>query len=191
MSIDGFVAGPNREKDWLMPSMSSEGQQWVLKLLEQAGLHALGHQTFRELSDYWPTSTNPIAKPMNSIPKAVFSRGSVMPKDGTSEKGSWSNPITAGADFVADVERLKAESGKPIVAHGGAQFASSLIAAGLVDVYHLVVHPVALGCGLPIFGEIKAPLQLKLEDVVAFESGVTGRHKGLGWTVADSGGPGS
>ena len=85
---------------------------------------------------------------------------------------SWLHPIVAGTDLVADIQRLKAEDGKPILAHGGASFASSLIASNLVDVFHLVVHPVALGRGLPIFGGLENPLDLKLEDLKQFDTGV-------------------
>jgi len=84
---------------------------------------------------------------------------------------SWLNPIVTGADLIADIQRLKSEDGKPIIAHGGASFASSLIAANLVDTFHLVVHPVVLGRGLPIFAELESPVHLKLEDLQQFDTG--------------------
>ena len=84
---------------------------------------------------------------------------------------SWLHPTVAGSDLVADVQRLKAEDGKPILAHGGASFASSLIAANLVDVFHLVTHPVVLGRGLPIFAGLENPVDLKLEDLVQYDTG--------------------
>jgi riboflavin biosynthesis pyrimidine reductase len=85
---------------------------------------------------------------------------------------SWLHPTVAGADLVADVQRLKAEDGMPILAHGGASFASSLIVANLVDVFHLVVHPVVLGRGLPIFTGLENPLYLNLENLIQFDTGV-------------------
>jgi dihydrofolate reductase len=59
----------------------------------------------------------------------------------------------------------------PIIAHGGASFARSLVAAGLVDQYHLLMHPVALGKGLPVFSDLAAPRPLKLMSSKAFPGG--------------------
>ncbi len=151
-----------------------------MDLMWQASIHAIGHRTYRDWVAYWPTSPNPIARPMNEIPKAVFSRsGAISLPSLEEDKGvdqavldSWLHPIVAGKDLVADIQRLKAEDGKPILAHGGASFASSLIAANLVDVLHLVVHPVVLGRGLPIFAGLENPLHLKLEDLKQTETGV-------------------
>ena len=61
--------------------------------------------------------------------------------------------------------------GKPIIAHGGASFARSLIAQGLVDQYDLLVHPVALGKGLPVFSGLAVPRPLKLMSSRAFPAG--------------------
>lgn len=85
---------------------------------------------------------------------------------------SWLHPIVAGSDLTADVQRLKAMDGEPINALGGASFASSLIAAHLVDLFHLVVHPIVLGRGLPIFAGLENPVQLKLEALKRFDTGV-------------------
>ncbi len=83
---------------------------------------------------------------------------------------SWLHPIVAGKDLVADINRLKAEHGKPINAIGGASFAASLIAASLVDAFRLAAHPVALGRGLPIFAGLESPLRFKLEDLKQFDT---------------------
>lgn len=165
-----------------------------MELLGQVSLHAMGRRTYHDMVAHWPTSTYPIARPMNEIPKAVFSRSGAISapslekttaalKDATTAEASghsgadqavldsWLHPIVAGTDLVADIQRLKAEDGKPILAHGGASFASSLIAANLIDVFHLVVHPVVLGRGLPIFAGLEKPVHLKLEDLKQFNTG--------------------
>jgi dihydrofolate reductase len=67
---------------------------------------------------------------------------------------------------------LKQKSGKDILAHGGAGFAQSLARLGLIDEYRLLVHPVALGWGLPLFAELPAPMDLKLISTSIFRSGV-------------------
>ena len=195
MSIDGFVSGPNGEIDWIFRTSSEASRQWIIDLLGQASLHAMGRRTYHDMAAFWPTSTSPIARPMNEIPKAVFSRSGAICapnlemttaalEDATNAETaeqtcgdqtvleSWLHPTVAGTDLVADIQRLKAEDGQPILAHGGASFASSLIVANLVDVFHLVVHPVVLGRGLPIFAGLESPVYLKLEDLKQFDTGV-------------------
>lgn len=186
ISVDGFVAGLNGELDWAFRSRSEASTQWLVDLFDQVGLHAIGHGSYC-MADYWPTAVHPLARAMNEIPKAVFSRsGAIAPPNmektlaalkadpssvDPAAVESWQNPTVAGADLVADIQRLKAEGGKAILAHGGASFATSLVAAHLVDVFHLVVHPIVLGRGLPIFAGLESPLDLKLEDLNRFDTG--------------------
>ncbi len=185
ITTDGFVAGPNGEFDWVFRNSSEESRQWAADRLLTMGLHVMGRVSYA-MADFWPTAASPFARPMNEIPKAVFSRsgefsapsmektraaveaGTVDPK----VLESWLNPIVLGKDLVGDIQRLKAEDGGPINALGGASFASSLIAAQLVDVFHLVVHPEVLGSGLSIFAGLEKPIHLKLEDLKQFDTGV-------------------
>lgn len=185
ISTDGFVAGPNGEMDWIFRNSSEESRQYAVDRLGKMGLHAMGRGAYA-MADFWPTAVSPFARPMNEIPKAVFSRSGAIPAPSMErtraavEQGSvdpavldsWLHPIVAGTDLTADIQRLKAEDGGPINALGGASFASSLIAAHLVDVIHLVVHPDILGKGLPIFAELKEPLHLKLEDLKRYDTGL-------------------
>jgi dihydrofolate reductase len=78
---------------------------------------------------------------MNALPKVVLSR--------TLERASWSN--TQIARDVDEIAALKRQPGKPIVAWAGAELVASLTRAGLVDEYRLIIHPVVLGRGTPLF----------------------------------------
>ena len=77
----------------------------------------------------------------------------------------------AGGDLADEIAQLKAGDGKPVIAHGGASFARSLIAQNLIDEYALMVHPIALGRGLPIFSDLQEPRRLKLVSSKAFAGG--------------------
>jgi dihydrofolate reductase len=150
------------------------------------------------MAAYWPTSTEIFAPPMNEIPKAVFSRrgpavlkaadttealrnaranaGTSQPPELQPGAESWAESYVASGDLAQEVAALKAATlktgdGKPIIAHGGASFARSLIAEGLIDQYHLLVHPVVLGQGLPIFSGLATPLRLTLTDSKPFPGG--------------------
>ena len=74
MSVDGFVGGPNGEIDWIFKSFDDSAMSWTLETLWQAGVHIMGSRTFRDMAAHWPRSTEPIAAPMNEIPKVVFTR---------------------------------------------------------------------------------------------------------------------
>jgi dihydrofolate reductase len=89
---------------------------------------------------------------------------------------SWETAMKLTGDLATEIEVLKAQAGKPVLAHGGAAFARSLIATGLIDDYQLVVHPVALGRGLAIFSDLAEPLDLTLVTSTRFSSGAIANH---------------
>ena len=171
MSLDGYVAGPDGELDWMMRTRSPEGAEWVEQTLWQAGAHLMGRRTYADMVGYWPTSTDRFAGPMNAVPKIVFSRsGRLALEPATVAPRGWDNPRVLGSDLAADIAALKAESGQELLAHGGASFAQALVRLGLVDEYRLVVHPVVLGAGLPLF-DGAAPFDLTLIDATRFAIG--------------------
>lgn len=169
ISLDGFVAGPNGESDWMHRSRDEGGRSWVEETLCSAGLHVMGRRTYSDMAGYWPTSTMPLAAPMNEIPKAVFTRQASL--DLGASSGSWAEAEVVNGDLATEIGRLKQQPGKDILAHGGAGFAQSLAASDLIDEYRLVVHPVALGSGLPLFAQLPKPLHLELRATTLFRSG--------------------
>jgi dihydrofolate reductase len=196
ISLDGFVGSEDGGLSWIFGT-DTEAKAWIVETVWNASLHIMGSRTFRDMASFWPTSTEVFAPPMNQIPKAVFSRRgpSILPtldttaalRDARANAGtgrsaelqpgaeSWAQAYVASGDLAKEVADLKAKEGKPIVAHGGATFVRSLIAAGLVDQYHLLVHPVALGKGLPIFSGLAAPLRLDLISTKVFSHGSIAR----------------
>jgi len=187
VSVDGFVGGPNGEIDWIFKSYDAGATAWTVETLWQAGVHIMGSRTFQDMAAYWPTSTEPYAAPMNEIPKIVFSRSGQLQAATTqaladakrqrteetaaSGPSSWTTPGVASGDFASEIARLKQQPGRPILAHGGAGFARSLVRHGLVDEFRLLVHPVALGRGLSLFADLDRPLDLRLVSATAFDGG--------------------
>jgi dihydrofolate reductase len=70
-----------------------------------------------------------------------------------------------------EIASLKREPGQDIIAHGGATFVQALSRLGLIDEYRLVIQPVALGSGLPLFKDLPAPLHLELVEAKTFPTG--------------------
>jgi dihydrofolate reductase len=189
MTLDGYVGGPNGEIDWIHRTLDPEAAAWIERTLWDAGAHLMGRRTYSDMIGYWPTSTEPLAEPMNEIPKIVFSRSesidlqptialaisterrqrrgleTVVPASG------WDDTLVLGADLAAEIATLKGEEGKDLLAHGGASFAQSLVKLGLIDEYRLLVHPVVLGAGLSLFGGAE-PFDLELVNATAFPSSI-------------------
>jgi dihydrofolate reductase len=192
MSLDGFVGAADGGIKWLFRN-DPEAIAWTVETVWNASLHIMGSRTFRDMAAYWPTSTEIFAPPMNQIPKAVFTRqgaailknantttalkdaranaGTEPPKALQPGAESWAASYVANGDLSEEIAKMKAQDGKPIIAHGGAGFARSLIATGLIDQYALLVHPVALGKGLPIFSDLATPRSLTLVSTRVFPKG--------------------
>ena len=75
ISVDGFVGGPNGEKnDWVFRSSDETSRDWAAGQIGEAGLIIMGRKSFEMMAPYWPTAPEPFATPMNEIPKAVFTK---------------------------------------------------------------------------------------------------------------------
>lgn len=175
ISVDGFVAGPNGETDWIFKTGDEQSKAWAVGQSRDAGLIIMGRKSFEAMAPYWPTSTDAYAPSMNEIPKAVFTKKGFKGIDPGPDQSpaavSWANAKVFDGDLAEEINALKAEEGKPIVAIGGAEFMQNLIATGLVDEFRLVIHPVILGAGQPIFQGLTKPFYLKLIDVKVFPGG--------------------
>jgi dihydrofolate reductase len=192
ISLDGFVASPGGEIDWIFRSPGEDVTAWTLRFIAKAGAHLMGSRTFHDMAAHWPTSSEPFAAPMNEIPKVVFSRKGLLgpypggvtgalsdalamrPIDAAAKArgaDSWIHPTVVSGDLAQEIAKLKAQPGGDLIAYGGAGLAGSLAAAGLVDEYALLVHPVALGHGLPLFASLERPAVLTLVRSTPFAGG--------------------
>jgi len=179
VSLDGFVADSNGKNDWIFKTGDEESAAWSVGKIKDAGLIIMGRKSFETMAPYWPTATGPFATPMNEIPKAVFTKKGfkidnviTTTVDQSPAMSSWASTQVLDGDLAEEIKKLKAAEGKPIVALGGSEFMQNLITTGLIDEYHLAIHPVTLGTGLPIFTGLKIPLYLKLVEAKVFPKGI-------------------
>jgi dihydrofolate reductase len=166
VSLDGLVARPGKfgAGDWGVPPEDPALKARKLDWIRDAGAHLMGRTTYQEMAGFWPTSDDDYAKPMNEIPKVVFST--------TLTAAGWPTTTIAGGDLAEEVTALKREpGGKDLIAWGGAAFAQSLSQHRLIDEYRLVVQPVALGDGFPLFAGLTSPLVLDLIEASAYADG--------------------
>ena len=193
VSLDGFVSGPDGDAKWIF-SGDQEAIAWKVQNAWNVSLHIMGSRSFQSMASFFPTSTGVFSPPMNQIPKAVFSKqGPAVLKAvaatiselrdtrvqaGDKQTGplqpgaeSWAEAYVASGDLADEITKLKGMEGKPMFAHGGAAFARSLIAHNLVDEYVLLVYPIVLGKGVPIFSDLPAPRPLELVSSRTFPLG--------------------
>ena len=178
ITVDGFVAGVNGEADWIFRSSDETSRAWSLERSYDASLVIMGRKSFESMAPYWPTAPGPFAVPMNKVPKGVFTNSGykglkVEPNAELSPAAAtWAEANVFDGDLAENIKELKSQEGKPILALGGAGFMRSLIATGLIDEYHLNMHPVVLGVGLPIFTSVSLPMDLKLIEAKSFPGGI-------------------
>lgn len=166
VTIDGFFAGPNGELDWFV--WDDEMAKFSTDQLKTMGTILLGRVTYQLFADYWPTPSaykeNPIIAPMmNELSKIVFSR--------TLDRAEWKNSRLVKENIAEEISRLKQQPGKDMVIFGSCTIVSALAQRGLIDVYRLIVNPVVLGSGKPLFKGLNDKLKLKLLNAKALSSG--------------------
>jgi dihydrofolate reductase len=165
MTINGYVGGSNGENDWMTWNPDTEFVAFLNSLLDTSDTLLLGRKLATgSFINYWENTADenpdhPFAKKIVDIPKVVFTK--------TLDKSIWNNTTLAKGNLAEEIANLKKQSGKDILVFGGAGFVSSLIKEGLIDEYHLIVNPTAMGSGMTIFNSLDSiqkftPIQSKL-----------------------------
>lgn len=163
VTLNGLAAGPHGTIDFV--PASTQGDQAFgrdqLAFIDTIDTILLGRVTYRMLADYWPHVTagaeKLFADRVNATPKVVFSR--------TLERapwGVWDEARIVNGTPADEVATLKHQSGKDIAIWGSISLVQCLIKEGLVDEYRLVVCPVVLGSGRPLFNDGIMSIGMKL-----------------------------
>ncbi len=166
VTLDGYFEGPHGELDW--HNVDEEFNEFARDQLNSVGVLLFGRRTYELMARYWPTpsaTTNDpiIAKKMNAMPKIVFST--------TLENAEWNNTRLIKANIAEEISKLKQQPGKDLIIFGSSNLAVSLIQMDLIDEYRIMVNPVVLGNGKPLFKGINDKRNLKLSKTKTFDSG--------------------
>jgi dihydrofolate reductase len=169
VSLDGFVAGPNNEMDWMTWNWDDKLNEYVQELTKPIDCIILGRVLAEGFIPVWKErasekDADSFTHKMVDTRKVVFSK--------TMNDNPWENTDLKAGDLTDEINKLKNQQGGDIVAYGGARFVSSLIKNNLIDEYHLFVNPVAIGKGKPIYQELDNKLNLKLIKATPFECGI-------------------
>jgi len=127
-----------------------------------------GRVTYDLMVSYWPTETAMKADPviadfMNKTPKIVFSR--------TMDKADWNNTTLIKDNAVEEIKKLKQQPGKRMIIMGSADLSTTFIKNDLIDEYHILLNPVVLGNGHPLFKNVVEKFKLQLISSRAFKNG--------------------
>ena len=181
-SLDGFVAGPNGEMDWI--NVDEEIFDYAGQQTNEADTALYGRVTYQMMESYWPTAAQRPAATKhdvehsrwyNKVAKVVLSR--------TLKEANLTNTKIIDGNLAADIVKIKQEAGKNILMFGSPSAAHSLMAEKLIDDYWLFVNPVLLGRGIPLFNEVKEKIALKLVESNIFSSGVVCLHYSINMTI--------
>lgn len=169
VSLDGFIEGRNRELDWAI--IDEELHTFVNDQQRAIDTYLYGRRTYELMADFWPTGDeNPsapeyiveFARTWKRMPKLVFSK--------TLERVEWNSRLVRD-NVIDEVVRLKRLPGQNMVV-GGPTIAATFTRHGLIDEYHLYIHPVVLGSGTPMFPPSDRAIKLRLAETRTFASGV-------------------
>jgi len=162
----------------IAPARSPSSRQFVLHeyaidLLSDVDALLFGRVTYQLMADYWPAAaTNPstsksdleIAHKMNNLPKIVFSK--------TLQEVKWNNSRLVKENIPEEISKMKQESGKDMVIFGSRSIVSTFMQLGLIDEYRIILNPIVLGNGNPLFKGINGKQNLKLLNAKVFDSGI-------------------
>lgn len=169
VSIDGMV-GAQTQRGRAHFNWDEEVRQYSIANAANVDCILLGRKTAAGFIPHWKSvAANPkdadseFGNLVTGIPKVVFSQ--------TLGKAEWPNATVANGEIADSVNQLKKQAGKDLLVYGGSSFVTSLIKHNLIDEYHLLVNPVALGNGVTIFTGLAATLRLTLVTNRAFSCG--------------------
>jgi dihydrofolate reductase len=161
LSLDGFVAGPNGEMNWI--KVDEELFNYVGKRIKEGDTSLYGRVTYQMMENYWPTAADkPIAtrheiehsKWYKNVHKVVLSKSM---KDSVID-----NTTIISDNLTARINEIKKQMGNEILLFGSPTATHSLMQQDLIDGFWLFVNPIILGQGIPLFKDIKNSIKLKL-----------------------------
>jgi dihydrofolate reductase len=170
VSVDGHFAGLEGEIDW--HNYDDEMGAYSVEQMKSLGALLFGKTTYELMASYWPTQDGIESEPvvagiMNTIPKIVFSKTLKDVEDGP----VWKHVRVFHEIQPEDILKLKEQEGGDIAIFGSGTIVQQLTNLGLIDEYRLVVNPLILGEGKPLFRDIKDKLNLKLLSMRVFKNG--------------------
>ena len=172
ISLDGFVAGPNGEMNWI--KVDDELFDYGAKRITQTDTALYGRKTYDMMEGYWPTAADgPDASKHDIEHSAWYKTAGKIVLSKTMKGADLPNTTIISEDLAEEINKIKQQEGPEILLFGSPSATHALIEQNLIDGYWLFVNPVILGEGIPLFTGSKEKTKLKLVSTQQFTSGVT------------------
>jgi dihydrofolate reductase len=174
-SLDGFVAGPNGEMNWI--KVDDEIFDFVATMTEKADTALYGRVTYEMMQGYWPTAgQQPNASKHDKEHSVWYKNVSKIVLSRTISGEGLDNTLVISDQLADNINRIKKQDGKNILIFGSPRASHSLLGEGLVDEFWLFVNPVLLGQGIPLFKNVVETTKLELIESKIFSCGVMALH---------------
>jgi dihydrofolate reductase len=181
ISLDGFVAGPNGEMDWI--KVDEEIFSHVGTRISEGDTALYGRVTYQMMEGYWPTAADkPDASRHDIEHSKWYSKVHKLVLSKTMKDADLPNTEIISENLSDRINNIKQQPGNDILLFGSPTATHSLIQLNLIDGYWLFVNPIILGQGIPLFVDVKDKIKLKLVTTRPFTCGVTE----LSYIVEDS-----
>ena len=175
VTLDGFVAGPNGEMNWI--HVDEEIFEYPGKLTANADTALYGRVTYQMMDSYWPTAADEPGASKHDIEHGTWYNGvEKVVLSNTLQGKNINNVKIVNGDVAGQIKELKQQNGKDILIIGSPSTVHTLLEHDLIDDFWLFVNPVLLGQGIPLFKNIKTVTKLKLVANITFTSGVVCTH---------------
>ncbi len=172
ISLDGFVAGPNGEMNWI--KVDEEIFDHIGKRISETNAALYGRVTYEMMEGYWPTAGDePDASKHDIEHSKWYKKAHKIVLSKTMNEAGLTNTTIINDNVADKINEIKQQEGPEILLFGSPTATHSLIQQNLIDGYWLFVNPVVLGQGIPLFVDIKDKIKLKLLTTRQFTSGVT------------------
>jgi dihydrofolate reductase len=172
ISLDGFVAGPNGEMDWI--KVDQEIFDHVGKRISKTDSALYGRVTYEMMESYWPSAGDkPTASKHDIEHSKWYNKAHKIVLSKTMKDSNLPNTTIISDNLTDRINKIKQQAGSEILLFGSPTATHALIQQNLIDGYWLFVNPIILGQGIPLFVDIKDKIKLKLLTTVQFNCGVT------------------
>jgi dihydrofolate reductase len=172
ISLDGFVAGPNGEMNWI--KVDDEIFDHVEKRIGQTDTALYGRVTYDMMEGYWPTAADKPNPSNHDIQHSKWYSNAHKIVLSKTLKDAENNTTIISDNLSERINEIKNSNGsEDILLFGSPTATHALIQQNLIDGYWLFVNPIILGEGIPLFTGIKEKTKLKLLSTQQFTSGVT------------------
>jgi dihydrofolate reductase len=172
ISLDGFVAGPNGEMNWI--KVNQEIFDYVGKRISQGDTALYGRVTYQMMESYWPTAADqPNASKHDIEHSKWYSEVHKVVLSKSLDQTSLTNTTIISDNLADRINEIRQQDGEDILLFGSPTATHTLIQQGLIDGYWLFLNPIILGQGIPLFVDIKDRIKLNLLNTKQFDCGVT------------------